>query len=126
MRLATLTSLSLLILTATAGVLAQAPPQPGAPTFDVVSIKRNTSNAIGSNGSQERIDGSFTLINIPIGTLVSRAYPGNVPVDIVGLPGWAMSERYDVSTTSPLQTATPDQRAAMMRAMLVDRFKLSR
>ena len=44
---------------------------------------------------------------------------------MVGLPPWAMSERYDVSTASPLQKATPDERAAMIRAMLVDRFRLA-
>ena len=94
------------------------------PSFDVVSIKRNTTNALGSNGSSERSDGGFTLINIPIGTLISRAYPGFPPIDMVGLPEWAMSERYDVSARSPLAKATPEERAAMMRAMLADRAKL--
>jgi uncharacterized protein (TIGR03435 family) len=122
MRLATLASLTLITI-ATAGVSTQAPAQATGPTFDVVSIKRNTTNTMGSTGSQERIDGSFTLINIPIGTLIGRAY-GSAPIDMVGLPAWAMSERYDVSTTSPLQKATPDERAGMIRAMLLDRFKL--
>src|SRR5262245_7301079 len=123
MRLARLVSPILAIVTATAALFAQAPRPVEGPTFDVVSIKRNTSNALGSNGSQERIDGSFTLINIPIGTLVGRAY-GTAPIDMVGLPPWAMSERYDVTTTSPLQKATPEERSSMVRAMLVDRFKL--
>ncbi len=39
--------------------------------------------------------------------LIARAYPGAVmPTDMVGLPGWAMSERYDVSGTSTLTQAT--------------------
>ena len=95
------------------------------PTFDVVSIKANTSGALGSNGSSSRPDGGFTLLNIPIGVLISRAYPPAVPADMVGLPGWAMSERYDVAARSPLPRATPDERAAMMRAMLADRMKLA-
>lgn len=98
----------------------------GGPTYEVVSIRRNTTNALGSNGSSQRPDGSFTLVNIPVGTLVARAFPPAVPVDMVGLPGWATRERYDVSATSPLtRPATDDERAAMMRAMLVDRFKLA-
>jgi uncharacterized protein (TIGR03435 family) len=43
---------------------------------------------------------------------------------MVGLPRWALSETYDVSATSSLATATVDDRAAMMRAMLAERFKL--
>jgi uncharacterized protein (TIGR03435 family) len=43
---------------------------------------------------------------------------------MVGVPEWARRESYDVIATSALSKATPDERAAMMRAMLVDRFKL--
>jgi uncharacterized protein (TIGR03435 family) len=45
---------------------------------------------------------------------------------MVGLPEWSRTERYDVSATSPLsRPATPQERAAMVRAMLVDRVKLA-
>ena len=94
--------------------------------FEVVSIKRNTSNALGSNGSSERPDGGFTLLNVPMMTLVARAqFPGIAPIDMVGLPEWTQRDRYDVSATSTLgRPATPEERAAMMRAMLADRIKL--
>ena len=109
---------------ATTVVLAQDPTD--GPRFDVVSIKLNRSNALGSNGSSERPDGGFTLVNVPMMTLVARAqFPLIAPIDMVGLPEWSRSERYDVSATSPLgQPATPQERAAMMRAMLADRVKL--
>ena len=95
--------------------------------FEVVSIKRNTSNALGSNGSSERPDGGFTLLNVPMMTLVARAqFPLIAPIDMVGLPEWSRSERYDVIATSTLsRPATPQERAAMVRAMLVDRVKLA-
>lgn len=64
------------------------------------------------------------VVSVPVGILIARAYPPIVPIDMVGLPDWAMSERYDVSARSPLQRATPQERAAMTRAMLSDRFKL--
>ena len=129
MRIAKL--IGLLVAVAAVTVHAQAPPtsSAAAPTFDVVSIKRNTSNALGSNGSSERPDGGFTLLNIPISTLVARAYPPAVPIDMVGLPDWATpagGDRYDVIARSSLsRPATPDERAAMVRAMLADRFKLA-
>ena len=114
-----------LSLVITSGVVfAQTPAD--EPRFEVVSIKRNTSNALGSNGSSERPDGGFTLLNIPIMTLVGRAqFPAIAPIDMIGLPEWAQRERYDVSATSPLtRAATPAERAAMLRAMLADRVKL--
>jgi uncharacterized protein (TIGR03435 family) len=114
------------LLVASTVALAQAPATDGL-RFEVVSIKRNTSNALGSNGSSERPDGGFTLLNVPMMTLVGRAqFPGIAPIDMVGLPDWSRSERYDVIATSPLgRPATPQERAAMMRAMLADRVKLA-
>lgn len=126
MRTSALSPVAVVLAVATAKMTISAAPQAPAAglTYEVVSIKRNASNALGSNGSNERPDGGFTLLNVPIGTLISRAY-GQATVDMVNLPGWAISERYDVSATSPLSRATPEQRSAMMRAMLADRFKLA-
>jgi uncharacterized protein (TIGR03435 family) len=117
--------IGLLLVVSTASVRTQTPTLSGAagPTFDVVSIKKNTG-ALGSNVS-ERPDGGFTFLNIPVGFLLARAYPPAVPADMVGLPGWAMSERYDVSATSPLPHPTPEERMAMFQAMLADRLKLT-
>jgi uncharacterized protein (TIGR03435 family) len=113
-----------LLLTSTF-VVAQAPPTDG-PRFEVVSIKRNASNALGSNGSSERPDGGFTLLNIPMMTLIGRAqFPPIAPIDMIGLPEWAQRERYDISATSALsRPAAPEERAAMLRAMLAERVKL--
>jgi uncharacterized protein (TIGR03435 family) len=45
--------------------------------------------------------------------------------DVIGLPGWATNNRYDVNTTAALpRPPTQDDRRAMMQAMLADRFKL--
>ena len=112
--------LSVLLMSAV--VFAQAPTD--GPRFEVVSIKLNTSNTLFSNGSSARPDGGFTLINVPMMTLIGQAH-SIAPIDMVGLPEWSRSERYDVSATSPLgRPATPQERASMMRAMLTDRVKL--
>ena len=118
--------LAVLVLAATSTVLAQASPQspPTGPTFDVVSIKQSVTNRAPANVNQ-RPDGGIIMTNIPVGMVISRAYPFAPPMDMVGLPGWAMSELYDVSATSSLPSATPDQHAAMLRAMLANRFRLA-
>jgi hypothetical protein len=54
--------MGLLLTAATSHVFTQTPSQSPAPTgltFDVVSIKRNTTNALGSNGSSQRPDGGL-------------------------------------------------------------------
>ena len=92
-------------------------------TFEVVSIKRNISvPGPGFFSSvSERPDGGLIAANVPVATLISRAYPSAVP--IADLPGWASTDRYDVTATSSLSVATADDRTAMLRAMLADRFK---
>src|SRR4029078_6302308 len=67
---------------------------PTGPQFDVVSIKPNVSGA-ATGPPTFRPDGGFTTISVPIAVLIGRAYPGNVPADMVGLPDWARREYYD-------------------------------
>lgn len=120
-------AVALSLVFASAVVVAQSPSPGGELRYEAVSIKRNVSNALGSNGSSERPNGGFTLLNVPMMTLVGRAqFPGIAPIDMVGLPDWARTERYDVIAVSPLsRTATPQERAAMIAAMLAERTKLS-
>jgi uncharacterized protein (TIGR03435 family) len=116
-----------LVIASLTSVLAQQPPST-APAFDVVSIKRNTSQFGPGNVTglvTWRPDGGVTMTNIPIGTIISRAYPGNLPGDMVGLPVWTRTEFYDVKATSSLPRATADDQVTMLRAMLADRFKLA-
>jgi uncharacterized protein (TIGR03435 family) len=112
-------------LIAAASIFAQVPPS--GPAFDNVSIKRHIPGP-GSRGfnttQNQRPDGGFTMTNVPAMFLIARAYAGFQPADFVGLPEWARNERYDVSATSPLTQASADDRAAMMRALLADRFQL--
>src|SRR5215467_1257464 len=77
------------------------------PEFDVVSIKKNTQ-PIPPGPPVQRPDGGFSMQRVPIGTLISRAYPPAVPIDMVGLPEWARREYYDVNATSSLSRATPE------------------
>ena len=107
-------------------VFSQTPP-----TFDVVSIRQTVpvppvpGGLPFGSGVEERPDGGISLTNIQITTLLARAYPALGPRETINLPDWARSERYDVRATASLTAATPNDRSAMMRAMLADRFKLA-
>ena len=92
------------------------------PTFDVVSIKRNTGSGLSTRISS-RPDGGITMVNVTARQLISNAYPA-VPGNTIGLPEWATNTRYDVAATASLRDATADDLRTMMAAMLADRFKL--
>jgi uncharacterized protein (TIGR03435 family) len=106
-------------------VTAAAQSPAAGPTFDVVSIKRTTTTGPGGGSPPiELPSGAIRLSRVPAMLLLRRAYPAAVGADIVGLPGWARFDYYDLDATSTLSAATPEARAEMMRAMLADRFKL--
>jgi uncharacterized protein (TIGR03435 family) len=122
MRLFRLFAVGLLVMAGLSMLSAQS-PTPALPAYDVVSIKPSAGNSFSSNLSQ-RPDGGLTAVNVPVATLISRAYQPAAPADFAGLPDWGMRERWDVTTTSSRADATAEERTAMLRAMLADRFKL--
>ena len=92
-----------------------------APSFDVVSIKPNKSGSgsmtVGSRGDR------WVAVNATTLTLVMNAY-SHETFNIVAVPAWMKSERYDVTATSSLVNPTREQYQAMVRALLAERFKL--
>jgi uncharacterized protein (TIGR03435 family) len=88
------------------------------PTFDVVSIRRSGDQ--GPIGTQSRPDG-LVMTRVLVNSLLQQAFP-SAPYR-VGLPEWAQTERYDVTAKSR-PGISADERAAMVRALLADRFKL--
>jgi uncharacterized protein (TIGR03435 family) len=102
------------------------------PAFDVVSIKPNKS---GSGGMSINIDdGRYVASNLSLKSMIQNAYGLQTQDQIVGLPGWGSSARFDVEakmdaeTIAALKGASREQeqklREAMMQAMLADRFQL--
>jgi hypothetical protein len=75
--------------------------QPGAAAqFDVVSIKRNMSAPEAGGRMRTLPDGTFRMTNHPISSIIRGA--SSVPVsEVVGLPRWAETERYDVIAKPP-------------------------
>lgn len=113
-------------LCAIAGPLAQAPP-----TFDVVSIKPNTSGEAMNRIAIEP-GGRYRWTNTTLQQLIGMSYQrrGFDVREIIGGPEWLASARFDViahtDSTAPLVDASgfPGPLFAMVRAMLADRFHL--
>ena len=98
--------------------MAQTPD--ARPAFEAASVKLNAG---GANSS--RTDGSkgqIVMLNQTLRRLVERAY--NVkPFQVTG-PDWMENVRFDVMAKYPPDTKSED-RPAMLRTLLEDRFKLS-
>ena len=110
-------ALFLAAFTIVPSLLAQTPRA----EFDVVSIKRSAPDAVG--GSMRTLpDGTSIMANVRVQQFIRGAAP--VPVrDVIGLPEWATTERYDV-TAKPPTGSTPQQRSEMWRTFFAERMKL--
>jgi uncharacterized protein (TIGR03435 family) len=111
-------------LLAAPAAFAQAP---AAPTFDVATVKpaaMPTPQAMmaGKIRFGESIDGNradYGMVNMEY--LITKAY-GVKAYQVAG-PSWIQSERYDIAAKLP-EGATSGQVPEMLKALLVDRFKL--
>ena len=104
----------------------QTGPMVGA-QFDVVSIKPHKYDPVAGGGMRTGPDGSFTMTSQPISSIISAASPVPVsPREIIGLPEWARTETYDITAKpAPGSNPTREQRAEMMRNMLIERTKVA-
>ena len=93
--------------------------------FDVVSVRRNTSGAQG--GTNQGGPGRFTATNISLRMLIRNAYRVLDTQIVSGAKlataDYMSAEKFDIVATFAGE-ATPEQRSAMLRNMLIDRFKL--
>jgi bla regulator protein blaR1 len=97
------------------------------PEFEVATIKLNKSGDLG--GRFAFTANGFSGEDIPLTMLLKLAY-GVEDDQIVGVPSWLKSQRYDiaakvdVSDTGNLGKLSIDQRKRMIRPLLSDRFNL--
>lgn len=110
---------SLILLASMSLAAAQnAPP----PSFDVISIKRNTSgDGRVSWGIQP--GGRWQMVNASIAAMIHDAYPTQIR-ELVNAPEWVTTERYDVEARASAQDAPPDQIRLMLRTLLAERVRL--
>lgn len=102
-----------------------------AQAFEVVSIKANKSGT--TDTSTQGLPDGFRDVNIVLATLVREAYGMNSR-QVVGMPSWARSERYDVEARVNSDTVESwsklswkersRQEQPMLQAMLAERCLL--
>lgn len=96
-----------------------------SPSFETVSIRRNTNQAIPL-AVRFAPDGAFAMTNTPVSQIVQQAFGPLADWQVAGLRDWMHTERYDVAATADpsVRSPTPEQRQAMVRGMLTERFKM--
>jgi bla regulator protein blaR1 len=111
-------------VTAPVPATARQTPRPPTPAvaFEAVSVKPNIAGGMFAR-VDERSPGRFTAINVPVALLVRFAY-GLEDFEVAGGPRWLETDRYDVVASAGGE-ATTDQKRAMLRQVLQDRFKLA-
>jgi uncharacterized protein (TIGR03435 family) len=89
-------------------------------TFEVMSVKPNVS---ADGPSDPKISPQrFAWVNATLRQLVQVAYEVR-PYQLVALPEWADTARYDVSATASF-AASPQQMRVMLQHLLAERFEL--
>ena len=95
-------------------------------SFAAASIKPNKSGE-GATALGFRRGGRFSAINETLFRLISEAYAGSFQLarfQVVGGPGWIDSDRFDVDAIAEGDPTT-EQRRAMLRRLLAERFTLA-
>lgn len=129
MRMIERASIGMVLLTLAGPLFSQAPtpspqPAPAAPpaTFTIadvhVSEHSNTPTIRGGMLKGDR----YTLHQATMTNLIARAY-GLEDTYVLGGPSWLDLDRFDIVAQAP-RTTTRDDLKPMLRALLVDRFKL--
>lgn len=115
---------------------ATAPDSQGAsakiPAFTVAAIRPDKSGYGSWQGGPTSY--GYSAKNVPAAQLISFAYGLKSEGQLVGLPGWTDSERFDVEARMDEDDAAAfqkltglqqrEQSALMLRPLLADRFKL--
>jgi uncharacterized protein (TIGR03435 family) len=91
------------------------------PTFDVASVKQETSGEQPTNNWQ-RSPGRIDYQNSQILQLIRAAF-GDFSLRVDGFPAWTRDERYDIDVRFPADTPG-DTLTLMLRELLTTRFKM--
>lgn len=91
-------------------------------SFEVASVKPNTSGS-GSSRAGSLPDGrGFRATNIPLRLLIQTAFRLRA-FQLTGAPAWIATARYDIDARAA-ENAPTGQAMTMLRALLADRLKL--
>ena len=99
--------------------------QPAALSFEVTSVKANRT---GDRSSRFQLlpGGRFVATNTTLRALLQAAYRFDfLPFQVIGGPSWLDSERFDVEGRAGTSSPSPADVDAMVRSLLVARFKMT-
>jgi uncharacterized protein (TIGR03435 family) len=91
-------------------------------SFEVASVKRNTSGSLVANTTVE--GNRYVATNLSVKDLMATAYAPLPRNRMVGGPSWINTDRFDIVATME-GTPTPPEIFAMVRSLLVERFQLA-
>ena len=94
------------------------------PTYEVASIKPNSSNSGMIRFTGPPQSATFTATNATLQILITLAYQVK-PFQIEGANGWIGTDRFDISAKPPEGPVTREQSFLMLQTLLEDRFKLA-
>jgi uncharacterized protein (TIGR03435 family) len=100
---------------------AQQSPQP---SFEVASVKRNTSGGDWDTHSGPPESAGFRANNPTLKMLIKIAYRVK-DSQISGGPGWIDSDRYDIAARPAESSLSADRSRLMLQALLEERFRLA-
>ena len=98
-------------------------PPEQLPRFEVESVKKFEGRVTSSN-LRTPGGGRISVINLPLRTILTQAWGGLRDYQLAGVtPTWMTTDRFTINAKA--ETNAPrDQVMLMLRAVLVDRFKL--
>jgi uncharacterized protein (TIGR03435 family) len=114
-------ALALTMTIATSSVSAQTPAT-SIKTFDVVSIKPNTS-AGNMVMIRPEPNGKLLATNVAVRMLLRLAFRPMQDYQIFGGPSWLTTDRFDIQA-QPESPLSQDEMSAALRLMLEDRFQM--
>ena len=97
------------------------------PSFEAASIKPSPRDAVTSTSTFFQRSSQLAILNHPLRLLLAIAFRFDVNqmnARIVGLPGWADTEGFDIQAAAS-GTPTTEQKRLMLQALLAERFKLT-
>jgi uncharacterized protein (TIGR03435 family) len=103
--------------------------QQSTPTFEVASIRPSSGDSRAADRSEVQPSGQFIVTNTTLDNLIRGVFEVQRHELIIGekVPSWFASERWDIVGKGPPITNETAQRPllfAMMRNLLIERFKL--
>jgi uncharacterized protein (TIGR03435 family) len=92
------------------------------PSFEVVSVKRNTAASASRSSTAYLPGGRFAAVFQTVDRLIIDSYRIKA-YQLLGVPSWGSSERYDIEAKAA-RVPSRDEMRLMVQQLLAERFNL--